>query len=260
MKIRFLLGYLLFFVAIAADAGIVVLSGTYQGKNIYVQNPSLGADNFCVTEVLVNDIKVNQNIKSSAFEIDLSHLKMNDPVTIKLIHKDECKPKILNPQVIKSSSSFTFNSFQVTEEHMTWSTKGEKKDGKMIVEHFLYNSWQPIKELPAKGGVLINNYDIDVRNVHHSSINKYRIKYVEPDGQVIYSNIVEYTSKVEKVTFYPTRVSDKITLSREADYEVLDAYGTSVKKGRGKEIDISNQPSGVYYLNVDNQTNKIYKK
>jgi hypothetical protein len=259
MKIRFLLVGLILLNVLSVNAGILTLTGVYQGKNLYIQNPFAGNQkDFCATEVFVNDVKVLHNIQSSAFEIDLSHLKVQQPVTIKITHKDDCKPKILNPQVIKATSSFQFSSFNVDKEHLVWSTKGEKPGGKMFVEHFLYNSWVNIKELPAKGGVIINNYDL--KSSHNSDLNKYRIKFVESDGQVFYSQIVEFKSDLEKVTFYPTRVTDKITLSREADYQILDAYGSEVKKGRGKEVDLTGKPTGVYYLNVDNQTNKIFKK
>jgi hypothetical protein len=258
-KIRFLLVGLVLLNIVSAKAGILTLTGVYQGKNLYIQNPFTGNQkDFCANEVFVNDIKVLTNIQSSAFEIDLSHLKVQEPVTIKITHKDDCKPKILNPQVIKATSSFQFSSFNVDSEHIVWSTKGEKPGGKMFVEHFQYNSWVVIKELPAKGGVIINNYDMKAS--HNSDLNKYRIKFTEADGQVFYSQIVEFKSSLEKVTFYPTRVSDKITLSRDADYEILDAVGTVIKKGKGKEIDLTGKPSGVYYLNTDNQTNKIFKK
>jgi hypothetical protein len=259
MKIRFLLVCLVMMSIGSSNASILTLTGVYQGKNLYIQNPFAGNQkDFCANEVFINDIKVLTNIESSAFEIDLSHLKVHEPVTIKITHKDDCKPKILNPQVIRATSTFTFSSFHVDAEHIIWSTKGEKAGGKLVVEHFQYNSWAPVKEIAAKGGVIINNYD--VKASHNSDLNKYRIKFTEPDGQVFYSQIVEFKSTLERVTFYPTRVTDKITLSRDADYQVLDAVGTEIKRGKGKEVDLSGKPSGVYYLNVDNQTNKVFKK
>ena len=33
-----------------------------------------------------------------------------------------------------------------------------------------------------------------------------------------------------------------------------------IRKGVGQEIDIASSPAGVYYLNCDNQTFKVYKK
>jgi hypothetical protein len=240
-------------------AGILTLSGVYQGKNLYVQNPFTGnMKDFCSNDVYVNDVKMSVNIESSAYEIDLSHLKVNDPVTIKITHKDDCKPKVLNPQVIRASSSFQFSAFTVDKAVVIWATKGEKPRGKFFIEHFVNNTWVIVKEVPGKGSVILNNYDVESH--HHSGLNKYRAKYLESDGQVFYSQVFEYSSDLPEVTFYPKRVTDKIYLSREAEYEVLDQYGNAVRKGKNKEIDIASTGEGVYYLNVDNKTYKLYKK
>jgi hypothetical protein len=242
-----------------ASAGIITLSGVYLGKNIYVQNPyAANMKDYCANEVYVNDVKLNVNVESSAFEIDLSFLKVNDPVTIKITHKNDCKPKVLNPQVIKASSAFQFSSFNVEKSIIVWSTKGEKPKGKFYVEHFVNNAWVIVKEIPGKGSVILNSYDVQAS--HHSGLNKYRTKYLEADGQVYYSQVYEFTSDVPEITFYPKRVSDKIYLSREAEYDVQDQYGNVIRKGKNKEIDLSSATEGVYYLNCDNKTFKIYKK
>ncbi len=258
MKTKFLLLSLILFVT-GAKAGILTVSGVYQGKNLYVQNPFTGnMKDFCTNDVFVNDVKVMSNIQSSAYEIDLSNLKLNDPVTVKITHKDDCKPKVLNPQVIRASSSFQFSSFNIDPENIMWATKGEKPRGKFFVEHFINNSWVTVKEISGKESGMLNNYDI--KSAHHSKLNKYRIKYLENDGQVFYSQVLEFNSDLAPITWYPKRVTDKIYLSRESDFEVLDAYGNVVRKGVGKEINMADLSSGVYYLNVDNTTNKVLKK
>ena len=261
MKIRSFI--LLFFIisTSALKAGILTLSGVYQGKNLYVQNPFAGnMKDFCTNEVFVNDVQVMKGIQSSAYEIDLSHLKMNDPVTVKITHKDDCKPKILNPQVIRPSSSFQFSSFNVGKEDLNWASKGERPKGRFFVEQFINNSWVIVKEMPGRESVILNNYD--VKATHHSGLNKYRVKYLENDGQVFYSSVTEYLSDLAPIDIYPKRVTDKIYFNpaREADYEVLDAYGNVIRKAKGTEINISDVTSGVYYVNVDNKTFKVFKK
>ena len=259
MKYRFFILFTILF-STWLHAAEISLTGVYQGKNIYVQNPFSGGSNkdFCTLEVFVNSSKVHSNILSSAYEIDLSHHKLHDAIAIKIVHKDDCKPKILNPQVLKSTSSFNFNSVTATSEHLTWATKGEKPNGKMVVEHFVNNTWGVIKEIKGKESAIMCNYEIPV--YHNSGINKYRIKYVEGDGQVFYSQVGDFNSTLPPVDFYPKRVSDKIFLTRDSDYEILDAYGNSKLKGRGKEIDVKAEPTGIYYINADNKTFKIFKK
>jgi hypothetical protein len=92
-----------------AQAATIVLEGNYQGKNLFVQNPYAEAGvGFCVFQVTVNDKVATDEINSSAFEVDLGNfnLKMGDKVVIKIMHKDGCTPKVLNPEVLKPKSTF----------------------------------------------------------------------------------------------------------------------------------------------------------
>mgnify|MGYP000163560199 CR=1 FL=1 len=180
------------FISLSSQAAIFVISGIYQGKNVFIQNPSLNDDgvNFCTNDVYVNDIKVMSNITTGAYEIDLSAIRVSSQLTIKITHKDGCKPRVLNPQVIRPSSMFHFNSFQVDKEHFIWSTRGEKPRGHYLLEYYAADKWNLIKELPNKGSVILNNYDTD--GVMPGP-QKYRLKLVELDGRVHYSQIVEFT-------------------------------------------------------------------
>lgn len=76
----------------------IVLDGTYQGKNLFVQNPFLGKEEgFCIREIKVNDKAITE-FTSSAFEIDLKGIGFNkgDKVIVEILHKKGCSPKILN--------------------------------------------------------------------------------------------------------------------------------------------------------------------
>ena len=190
-NIRFLLFAVAVLYGYSSNAAIFVISGIYQGKNVFIQNPSLGNDTtFCTNDVYVNDKKVMSNIKTGAYEIDLSTIRINSQITIKITHKDGCKPRILNPQVIKPSSMFHYNSFQVDKEHYVWSTRGEKPKGKYILEFYAGDKWNLVKELPAKGSIILNNYDTDGVK---PGPNKYRLKFLEADGRVHYSQIIEFS-------------------------------------------------------------------
>jgi hypothetical protein len=240
------------------EAAILSFSGVYQGKNIFVQNPPVTETEYCTEEVYVNDVKIMSHIASSMYEIDLSHLKMDEPVTIKIIHRDDCKLKILNPQVLRINSTFQFTSFVIDERKLSWSTKGEKVGGKMFVEQFLNNNWVVVKEITCHGSITLNNYQVE--ESHHSATNKYRVKFLEKDGQAFYSKVVEFNSSKPPVTFSPKRVATSVYLSRTIAYEVIDSYGNVVKKGVGKEIEMTSLKEGVYYLNFDNRTEKVLKK
>jgi hypothetical protein len=59
------------FFGLTSSAGVIVLEGNFQGKNLFIQNPfSEAGVGFCVFEVTVNDQIATDEINSSAFELD----------------------------------------------------------------------------------------------------------------------------------------------------------------------------------------------
>jgi len=68
------------------------------------------------------------------------------------------------------------------------------------------------------------------------------------------------SSMLPKVTFYPKAVTDKATLSRVADFEVLNGRGRVLIKGRDTAVNMKNLGAGVYYLNLEGDVFKIFKK
>jgi hypothetical protein len=55
-------------------------------------------------------------------------------------------------------------------------------------------------------------------------------------------------------------VIDKITLSRETDYMVMDSYGNKIASGKGAVIPLPNLQAGMYTLLIDNREEKFVKK
>jgi len=235
------------------------MTGEYQGRNVYVQNPlSNDKINFCTSEVYLNEQLIHTSPKTSAFEIDLSHLSVGGPVFIKIVHKEGCAPKVINPQVIRSKSKFQFLNVNADALSIHWSTVGELPYGKYFLEHFRNRKWINIETTTGKGSFEANQYDITPE--HHTGDNKYRIKYVQNNGKIFFSQVFDYFNDVEPISFFPTMVVDKITLSRAGDYAVVDSYGNQITKGKGKEIELINLKAGLYFLYVDNREEKFVKK
>jgi len=235
------------------------ITGEYQGKNIYVQNPlSKDKINFCTSEVLLNERLVNSTPKTSAFEIDLTHLNIGDPVFIKIVHKEGCTPKIINPQVVRSKSKFQYLSDNADAISINWTTIGELPHGNFYIEHYRNKSWVNTQSVAGKGSFDSNQYN--VKPSHHSFDNKYRLKYVQSDEKIFYSRIFTYFNDVEPISFFPAMVVDKITLSRASDYAVVDSFGNRITNGTGKEINLNNLKTGLYFLYIDNREEKFVKK
>ena len=256
------------FVSTAVCAtGVIVLEGNYQGKNLYVQNPFAGSGvGFCVQEVRVNGTVTTDEIASSAFEIDFRNLqlKVGDKVEVKITHKDDCKPKVLNPEVLKPKSTFEIVSMSVDKDlTFKWTTKGETGKLTYTIEQFRWNKWVKIGEVEGAGTPDVNPYSFKV--VPHSGKNQYRVKQVDYTGQPKLSKTVDYMSTSPEITFSPAKVSKEITFltgstPTETMFEIYDQFGNIVKRGFASTVDAANLTKGAYYLNYDNKMGEFIKK
>ena len=242
-----------------AQAGELILTGVYQGKNLYVQNPlSEDRSRYCTQEVYVNDRIVTSNPRTSAYTIDLSFLDYEASVIIRITHMDNCEPKIINPQAIRIKGGFAFLVAQADRNSIRWSTRAEKPGARFFLERFQMGEWTTLETFDAKGDAEANSYSIAAD--HFSGNNRYRIRYLGPDGTSTTSSEFVFRSDSQPVTFYPVRVLDRITLSRSTEWEVLDANSKRVLIGRGQYIDVLDLESGLYYLVIDNRRERFFKK
>ncbi len=242
----------------ALIAGELYLDGTYQGENIYMQNQfNKTANSFCIKEVYVNN-KPFTDINTSAFEIPLDEYKIGDYVSIKIVHKDYCKPRVLNSDVLRSKSTFEIVSFKAESGQLKWTTKNESSHEPFTIEQFRNSKWVPIGKMPGKGPEGFNQYALPVN--HHSGVNKYRIRQKDLGNRSRYSPPMEYISDKKPITYYPKRIDKDLYLSEITPYEIYDSFGRAVKVGEGKHINVADLEPGIYYLNIDNRTEKFLKK
>ncbi len=259
-KKPFLLTLLLLF-AINVFAGEIILKGNYYGFNLHVINPSDG-DGFCVTAVLVNDKPTMDEINSNAFEVDFSllNLKIGDPVTVIINHKNTCKPEVINPKALQVVEKLSFISPKVdkTGTKINWGIKGDLMDEPMIIEQFRWNKWMKIGELLATDSVKNNSFSLEIKP--HSGINQFRILFTDENDNPVYSKIIKYTSRNPAITLLSAKVTDKLNFSGDTQYEIFDLKGNFISEGFGKEADVSDLEKGKYWLNFDNTSINFTKK
>ena len=123
----------------------MVLEGTYQGQNLYVQNPfaSFGVG-FCVVNVTVNGRQSTDEINSSAFEIDFASYQLirGAAVEVKIEYKDDCTPRVLNSDVLIAASTYIIASMEVTPDGLfSFSTKNESGELPFVIEQKRWNKW-----------------------------------------------------------------------------------------------------------------------
>jgi len=256
----------LFFFLAASAFGALSVEGTYQGKNLYVQNPMDDEGfGYCATKVTVNGDILPGGTNMGAFEIDFSlfNIAIGEPVFIVVEHNDGCKPKILNPEVLLPRSAYNIESMNIGNDgKFIWSTSGEQGKLPFIIEQYRWNKWVTIGEVQGKGSGSKNNYEFVV--TPHSGENTIRIAQVDHSGTKRPSKEVKFTSAVSVVTKTPTKVKNEIKFissgkPAETRYGIYDAYGNIVKKGVGSSVNCSNLLRGVYYINFDNVNEKFIK-
>jgi len=249
-----------------SSSAVLSIEGSYQGKNLYVQNPEDGDGfGFCATKVTVNGDILPGGTAISAFEIDFSlfNIEIGEPVFIVIEHNDGCKPKILNPEVLLPRSTFNTVDIQIQNSGMlTWKTTNEQGKLPFIIEQYRWNKWVKIGEVQGKGTPGTNSYEFLV--APHSGENTVRVVQIDHSGAKRNSKDVKFHSSVPAVVKNPVKVKDEINFTAsgkpiETKYEIYDAYGNIVKKGIGSSVPCSNLLKGAYYINFDNKTEKFFK-
>lgn len=251
------------FLALPSLAGVLVLEGHYQGKNLFVQNPfSEAGVGFCVYEVTVNDQVATDELNSSAFEIDLGNygLAPGDALTVKIKHKDGCTPLILNPEVLKPKSTFDVVFQEVDKDGVyRWTTTNETGELPFIIEQKRWNKWIKVGEVMGVGTPGEHGYEFKV--TPHYGENTFRLKQVDLTKKPRFGPAVKYTDPtIAQVTWSPDKPKDEITFSAPTLYEIYDLYGNIVKRGYGTSVDVSTLKKDKYYLNYDNKLGETFIK
>jgi hypothetical protein len=249
----------------------MVIKGTYQGENLYVQNPfSSSGVGFCVIDVSINDQQSIDEINSSAFEIDFSSYQLfrGQSVSVTITYKDGCTPRVLNPEVLKASSTFQISAIAVSKEGLlTWSTTGESGSLPYVVEQFRWNKWVQVGKVKGKGLQGSNNYTFQAKP--HSGPNKFRLKQIDHTRKPRYSKIAKLIRSQASEVFITSnkdKIKNELTFgsptgeSLETMYELVNKFGVLVKKGLGTKIDFTGLDKGEYWISYDNKVEKVKKK
>lgn len=245
-----------------ATAGIIVLEGTYQNKNVYVANSMAGSGaGFCTYEIVVNGDKSTDEVQSSAFEIDLTiyQLAFGDEVSIEIKHKEGCTPKVINPDVLNPIPTFETTDIDISSTGtLSWTTTGEDGILPFVVQQYKWSKWVNVGEVTGIGTTESHSYSFEVNFV--SGTNKFRVMQRSHDGKVLASPSVSITSSEPKLTHIYNKKSDEIEFSDETSYEIYDVYGQVKKKGFGRSVDVGNLDKGDYYVSFDSSTIEFKKK
>ena len=205
-----------------AKSGVLVVEGKFQNKNIYVQNAYGGSGvGFCAVEVKVNGNITTDEVNSTSFEIDLValQLKYGDKVTIEIIHKDFCRPFVLNAEDLKPRPTYEIQSMNVSSTGiLRWTSAKESGPLPYIIEQYKWNKWVPVGNVDGLGTA--DNHDYAFKVALHSGENKFRVKQIGLGSLPKISAAVTINSNIEKPNYALTEDYKSLQFTAETFYEV----------------------------------------
>lgn len=164
-----------------------------------------------------------------------------------------------------------FNASTIDNKiQLKWNTAQELNNEKFIIERsFDSKIWEEITEIEGNGTVYnISNYSYTDKTPY-PGINYYRIKQIDYDGRINYSNVigVELSSVIdnEDILIFPTITSNRFNIKRLSDFsnnariQVLNsAYYPIMDIMWGDnndqlDINLENFPSGPYFIIIKHQ-------
>lgn len=255
------------FIMLAWGTGLkaeaIVIEGFYQGKDLYVKNPTGDKGvGFCVYEVQVNGEITSDEINSSAFIIDLHilGLQVGDPVLVEILHREGCSPKVLNEDAVLPQSTFEVVKLEMDPKGiLKWETRNEMGELPYFVQQFKWNKWVTVGEVIGLGRMNGNRYSFKVDA--HSGENTFRIAQRSGNGKGRYSDEVTYlASDRNPVTIISSKISNKMSFSSQTHFEIFDEYGRLVKRGYDRSVNLTDLGKGQYYINYDNRFGESISK
>ncbi|PIB35838.1 hypothetical protein BFP72_10760 [Reichenbachiella sp. 5M10] len=237
----------------------VHLTGVNKGESLYIKNPYLvDRESFCIQSIEVNGKVTQTNLRLTAIRLGFSDVELYSPVSIKISHADSCQPKIINPEAILYYSSFKFDSLVLNDSILHWYTKGDRTEGRFVVEQLSVDHWEEVMTIRAKGRFDGAQYAYFPEQKDGG--NKYRIRYELPNGRYLYSDEIEYYHYPDGVTFSPKVVTDFMYLSREARFEILNSQGEIILQGTAKKIPLRRLQPGDYSIVLEGDLDTFVKK
>lgn len=128
---------------------------------------------------------------------------------------------------------------------------------KKATENIYFSQKVKFAIVDINGSIVMKGKD---EKVDISSLKK-GYYFIEFDGKK--ESLIKRDPTDENITFYPKNVSNKITLSEEASYEIYNNKGKLIKKGKSKDIDVTDldlTPGKINYLSIGGTVHEFLKK
>jgi Secretion system C-terminal sorting domain len=256
------------------SAGTTVVFKVMDNSGNFINDACINAEWFINdTSVFIRPLGDGSTSQSYGYSTNL--LKNNDVVTCKVVQICGCVDHTIYPV----DNAITMNvsgilpiellNFSGNTEgginHLVWSTASEINNKGFQVERLNPDSklWEVLDFVFAQGKPA--NYEFDDK--HPLSINYYRLRQIDLNGQEQLSKIINLSLVREKsLKAYPSVTSHilKVDYSTEKEnvhFDIFNILGQSVKSGiLTQTIDVSTLALGTYILKVRTEQIKFHKQ
>lgn len=237
------------------------LLGSYQGTDVYVQNPfDQDGVGFSIKAVEINGAQMTQKVFSSAFKIDLSKYNLNigDSVSILFYYNSIEPPKIVNTEALTPVSNANIQKLWIENDSvLNWCSTDEQQKFDYIIEQYRWNKWIKLGEVKSHGTTQENCYSFIVDL--HSGENKFRLVRFGLNGQKKTSMTANIESMKNKIQIVDDYIYDgTVQFSYETLYEVYNVTGELVLKGYNKIVEFCGLPKGIYFVNYGTITGDVF--
>ena len=238
------------------------IGGLYQGENLLVVNePTADGVGFCCYEVRVNGLLTGDAVNSHAFEIDLGSLglTLGKGVSVRLLHRSGCAPRILNPEVIQPSPGFQLVDFKAAPSgEVTWTTVDEHGRMPFVLQQFKWGKWVDVVRLDGRGGPEEQVYSTSIQPVRGE--NLLRLTHLAPDGTLEVKGEALFQGDVPESDMDYDQKNQLLTFSGPTQYELVDEFGTVVLRGVGSQATLRYLARGEYFVNFGARTEVLKKR
>ncbi|MCE3228010.1 MAG: hypothetical protein K0S32_2561 [Bacteroidetes bacterium] len=151
---------------------------------------------------------------ATAFEINLKtlNLQVGDKLEVVIVHKDNCKPKVLNPNPHTPKSDFIITSISIDGSCiLKWKSKESGNKNPYLVEQFINNKWTVVAEIESWGSQFEREYRQQV--TPNPGENSFRVKQTDRFGIVRVSSTVTLLHEQTKIKFKRSVSLNDSTLS-----------------------------------------------
>ncbi|MDG1841979.1 MAG: hypothetical protein P8I93_06500 [Crocinitomicaceae bacterium] len=242
------------------------IEGYFQGKSIYIENP-VNSDGFgfCVNKVAVNGdvVPISTRDEVIALNLTILNIKVGSPVLIIIYHEKGCSPVFINPEVLRTKSTFELSEIKIIDNKKL-EFKTVKEQGKLpfLIEQYKWDKWVKVGEVQGNGSPSTQSYSYMLSP--HSGENKVRVSQIDNTNKKRPSKAITFESNVLEIYKSPTKVKTTISFSSKGiksktHFEIFDAYGNVLKQGYSSLVNCTSLVNGLYYINYDNKTEKFIK-